>query len=204
MMDPHMVRPKPTATDDSDDDDDDDENDENAKVPVARLHSRNDGDGDLEWQFVEIRRNRVFWNSSSDVEYAYQEFIASLEVEKERKTANFTEKRRKEHQEMLFVMRCCLIAYLEAQLQDDLGKFDTNHIPNILQRNTQILHDIMSLYFKTGMSLGILVNNPKNVYNECVDLYSQNIRKAVAGDRKLENIETKTCGEASLFIRGEK
>jgi len=208
MMEPHMVLAKPRkmeSDDDADDDDDgDDGDDEKDRIPVARLHSRNDSEGDLEWQFVEVRRNRVFWNPSSDVEYAYQEFIASLEEQKEKKTANFAAKRLREHEQMIFVMKCCLIAYMENEQESQLGKFDPQHIPNILQRNTHVLHSIMPVYFKTGMSLGVLVNNPKKVYDECVDFFSQNIRKAVVGERPLETKEDQVCSEALLFINGEK
>lgn len=198
MMEPAMVRAKPIKMN-CDDDDEDIE-----RVGVARLHAKNNAEGDLVWEYVEVRKNRVFQSASSDIELAYQDYKESLEVEKERKAAKFEEKHLHDKKMMVAVMKCVIIAYLEKEEDDDMLKFDPGQIPSLLERNTFVLHEVMNTYFKTGISMGFLVNNPKQIYQECVEAHTTDIRQIVEGVKKLDKGENRMYKEALSFFQGEK
>lgn len=194
-----MVLAKPLKMEDMDDET------EPKRVAVARISSRLDEEGELLWQYLEVSRNRIFESGIADVEDAYQTFIKSLEIEKMLKTEKWELKKEQDAKEMRRIMKCAIIAYFDHLQTSDMTKIDPAQIENILRRNTSVLYEVMDAYFKTGLYLGLIVNNPKNVYLECVDLYCDFIRKAVSSDEtKLNEKDEATYLEALECIRGEK
>lgn len=200
MSSPMMVNPKPVTMEDMGDDDDD----ESEKVAVARLSSKLDSEKQLVWTYIEVAKNRVFESHVSDVERAYQEFLICLSLERMEKADKLEKRKDKEANEMRRVMKCSIIAYLDSLQQSEMTQIDPAKIDNMLRRNMSILYEVMDIYFKTGISLGCVVNNPKNIYLECVDLHSDVICQAVSGMTKLVGKDDKVYMEALAFLSGEK
>jgi len=195
MTDPAMVLPRQPTLEDL----------ENGgkveRVPVAKLTCRMGDSNELLWKYVELPRNRIFESPINDPETAYQEFLLSLNREKMEKSEKFEEKKTKAETEMVFVMKCCLIAYLDSVQDSEMTKIDPEKIEPMLTENTDILYTIMAVYFKTGMALGVVVNNPAKIYQKCVTLHCNGIRQAVAGQRKLDVDENDAYIEAMTIIR---
>lgn len=184
------------------------------KVAVARLLSRHNEnnekgednqfeDNQLVWLYVEVAKNRVFESTTVDIETAYQEFVSSLDVQKLEKSEKFELKKAKHELEMILIMKCCIIAYLDSLQDSEMSKINPDDIDTILTQDMHVLHQVIAVYFKTGMALNMIVNNPKNVFQKCVAMHCIAIRQAVAGERKLDADENDVYIEAMTIIRGE-
>lgn len=201
MCDPVMVLPRVQTVEDMEDG-------KPERVAVAKLGSKPNHDNearednDLIWTYVEIVKNRVFESTTTDTEAAYQEFLASLNHQKVKKSEKLVVKRTKEETEMVFIMKCCVIAYLDFLQDSEMTKIDPLKIESILTENTQhVLQSIMPVYFKTAMALGVVVNNPYKIYKTCVNLHCNGIRQAIVGSRKLDVEENDVYIEAMTIIR---
>lgn len=191
-----MVRPRPQTLEEI-------EQDKPDRVAVAQLWSGKDDDNETVWTYMELVKNRIFETGLTDTEAAYQEFVSSLDREKLLKSEKFEQKQMRQELDMMLVMRCTIIAYLDSLQDSEMTKIDPGSIENILTQNLHIFHVIMGVYFKTGLVLDILVNNPKRIYQKCVSQNCNSIRQAVAGLRKLDVEENDVYIEAMTIIRGE-
>lgn len=171
------------------------------RVAVSKLTCRMGEDNEVVWKYIELSKNRVFESGVTDTEAAYQRFLESLNQEKMVKSEKFEQKKTKADTEMVFIMKCCLIAYLDSLQDSEMTKIDIQRIEPMLTENTSMLNTIMGVYFKTGMALGVVVNNPANIYQKCVSLHCNGIRQAVAGQRKLDLDENDIYIEAMTIIR---
>lgn len=199
MCDPVMVLPRKPTLEEM-------EEGKPARVPVARLTSREntsrtEEDNAVIWKYVEVWKNRVFESDIPDVEAAYQDFLLSLNRKKEEKTEKFEVSKTKQETEMVLIMKCVIIAYLDSLQDSEMTKINPDDIEGILTQNATVLHTVMGAYFKTGIALATLVNNPKRVYQRCVTLHCNGIRQAVAGQRKLSLDENDIYIEAMTIIR---
>lgn len=166
------------------------------KVPVAKLNLINDPVKGQVWQFFELLKNRLFTSKEEDAHAAYHEFRDMIKQEKESKLFEAEMVRDKNIVTMVQIMKCCIIAYVDSRLLNQMCTFDPEDLNMILEGDNAAFDMIVNAYFKTGCSLGIVVNYPKRTYEECLDIYSYEIKHVLAGISSLASTETEMYKKA--------
>lgn len=174
-------------------------------IPIAYIGTCEDDQGeDAERgneKYVELNRNRVFYSMYAEPEIAYGDYIRSLKRMKESKEQHMVNEKAKAQEKMMIIMKGTVIAYLENIQTRASTRMAYEEIPNILTRNLMVFQDVLDTYFAVGLRMGQCVNNPRKVYSECVEKYSEDIKNILSGAKRMTDPETEIYAIAAKFFK---
>lgn len=129
------------------------------KYPIAVMTQEDDSFH----KFIEVCKNRAFISEHGDPELAYNEYLKSLEAQKEVKIKESETRISREMVEMVLVMKCCMIAYGQSCIVCEMGQKTFEEIEDMFKTSTFPYLHIISPYFAVGISANITVNDAKAV-----------------------------------------
>lgn len=168
------------------------------KIPIAVTHRKND-DGLNE--FVDIRKNRVFWSAHVDGGMAYTEYAEKCGEIRKMKASEERTKKGVEMTKMTKLMKCVMISYFESVHTRNLQALSIEDIISMVKNPTAVFGSIIKQYFQVGAAMQINVNNPKAVFDLIMTEFLDQVIDVVAGNEGLsDKDEIEMYMESSKFF----
>lgn len=167
----------------------------NERVSVAVTHRVKDEQN----EYIDIRKNRVFHSDHTDVSLAYEEYSLKCAEEKKAKNSDSRRKFGLEMTRMTKLMKCVLICYLQSLHTRNLQPLSMPEIMSMLKNREGVFSNVIEQYFKTGAGLSIKVNNPKTVFDLCMNEFLDRVVEVVDGTESITDDE-----EINMYMEASK
>lgn len=134
------------------------------KYAVAHISTDEEGMS----KYVEVLKNRVFYSKYPDSEMAYNEFLDQISETKETNVREIEMKRSHQLDDMITVMKCCMVAYGEVTRDCQMAPKSYDQIKEMFTNTPNAYLNVMPGYFGVGIAANIVVNEAKSVFDQCV------------------------------------
>lgn len=173
---------------------------ESAATITVPAEDETDSEGtgnDPEFLFIDVAKNRMFKSYHSDAEMAYNGYISELNKCKEVKTTEADVARSNLEGDMISVMKCCMVAHAESLKTHSMCPKSAGEIEFMFKNNRNVYLELVGVYFTTGLSLEISVNNPENIYAICVEKHLTEIMDVVCQRKRFSDRDSRIYALAS-------